>query len=157
MGEIVWRDSWGDSCSEVGRSPWQRDVVAACTDLPCDSQGCAPNSLVLVHIIVPQQQQLWVHHNHTEISEVSSVLSNAAFRPGETAVDWTLKMSCMHHCCWGINLLSYPGRGKHNRDFPSSEFFYNSFSENSHCESCDCIRAVINKRRELIPFSGCDC
>ncbi|KAL8598733.1 hypothetical protein ACOMHN_033297 [Nucella lapillus] len=43
------------------------EISLSCKDLPCDSQGSAPNSLVLVHIIVPQQQQLWVHHNHTEI------------------------------------------------------------------------------------------
>ncbi|XP_076468181.1 inositol polyphosphate-4-phosphatase type I A-like isoform X2 [Babylonia areolata] len=45
------------------------EISLSCKDLPCDSQGSAPNSLVLVHIIVPQQQQLWVHHNHTEISD----------------------------------------------------------------------------------------
>jgi hypothetical protein len=50
----------------------------ACSDLPCDSQGSAPNSLVMVHIIVPGQQQLWVHHNHTEIADVS-VFSSSFF------------------------------------------------------------------------------
>nr|KAG5706290.1 hypothetical protein BaRGS_026072 [Batillaria attramentaria] len=45
------------------------EISLSCNDLPNDSQGNMPNSLVLVHIIVPQQQQLWVHHNHTEIAE----------------------------------------------------------------------------------------
>ena len=58
---------------------------------------------------MPQQQQLWVHHNHTEISEVSSALSNAAFQPGETAVDWTLKMSCMSEvvCVTAVGILAF--------------------------------------------------
>ncbi|XP_070197959.1 inositol polyphosphate-4-phosphatase type I A-like isoform X1 [Littorina saxatilis] len=45
------------------------EISLSCSDLPCDSQGTPPNSLVVVHIIVPQQQQLWVHHNHTEIAD----------------------------------------------------------------------------------------
>ncbi|PVD35201.1 hypothetical protein C0Q70_06482 [Pomacea canaliculata] len=50
--------------------------VSACdfslSDLPSDSHANPPSCLVVVHVIVPFQQQLWVYHNHTDIAERSS-------------------------------------------------------------------------------------
>ncbi|GFR63215.1 type I inositol 3,4-bisphosphate 4-phosphatase [Elysia marginata] len=48
------------------------EVCLACSNLPNDSSDMPPNVLVVLHTMLPPQQQTWLHHNHTEIVEKSS-------------------------------------------------------------------------------------
>ncbi|XP_005104317.2 inositol polyphosphate-4-phosphatase type I A isoform X1 [Aplysia californica] len=48
------------------------EISLACSNLSNDSTDVAPNVLVVVHTILPPQQQIWLHHNHTEIVEKST-------------------------------------------------------------------------------------
>lgn len=48
------------------------EVCIACSNLPNDSSDMPPNVLVVLHTMLPPQQQTWLHHNHTEIVEKSS-------------------------------------------------------------------------------------
>ncbi|KAI8761816.1 inositol polyphosphate-4-phosphatase type I A isoform X2 [Biomphalaria glabrata] len=45
------------------------EISLACSGLPNDTSDVAPNALVVVHTMLPPQQQIWMHHNHTEIIE----------------------------------------------------------------------------------------
>ncbi|XP_041359841.1 inositol polyphosphate-4-phosphatase type I A-like isoform X1 [Gigantopelta aegis] len=47
------------------------EISLSCNDLPTDSNGQPPNTLIILHTITPPDQQLWIHHNHTEIVEKS--------------------------------------------------------------------------------------
>ncbi|KAH9509933.1 hypothetical protein Btru_044656, partial [Bulinus truncatus] len=48
------------------------EIALACSKLPNDSSDVPPNALVVIHTMVPPQQQIWMHHNHTEIIEKSN-------------------------------------------------------------------------------------
>ncbi|CAG5134316.1 unnamed protein product [Candidula unifasciata] len=48
------------------------EISIACCSLPNDSSDVPPNALVVVHTMLPPQQQIWMHHNHTEIVEKSN-------------------------------------------------------------------------------------
>ncbi|RUS89174.1 hypothetical protein EGW08_003053 [Elysia chlorotica] len=48
------------------------EICLACSNLPNDSSDLPPNVLVVLHTMLPPQQQTWLHHNHTEIVEKSS-------------------------------------------------------------------------------------
>uniref|UniRef100_A0A2C9LDT4 PH domain-containing protein n=1 Tax=Biomphalaria glabrata TaxID=6526 RepID=A0A2C9LDT4_BIOGL len=45
------------------------EISLACSGLPNDTSDVPPNALVVVHTMLPPQQQIWMHHNHTEIIE----------------------------------------------------------------------------------------
>ncbi|KAK3774656.1 hypothetical protein RRG08_035084 [Elysia crispata] len=48
------------------------EICLACSNLPNDSSDMPPNVLVVLHTMLPPQQQTWLHHNHTEIVEKNS-------------------------------------------------------------------------------------
>lgn len=74
LSNLVWCTCVGDySPSELWTVMLLRPVpvISACQELPSDSHANPPSCLVVVHVIVPFQQQLWVYHNHTDIAEVN--------------------------------------------------------------------------------------
>ncbi|XP_059146391.1 inositol polyphosphate-4-phosphatase type I A-like isoform X2 [Physella acuta] len=45
------------------------EVSISCANLKNDNTDVPPNALVIVHTMLPPQQQVWMHHNHSEIVE----------------------------------------------------------------------------------------